>query len=86
MSWLEFKLNGKKVMVEAHPGSTLLDVLKHELDTVSVKRGCETGECGACTVLLEGAPVNSCLVLSSRLKGKEVVTLEGLLDDPLMKA
>ncbi len=86
MSDVEFKLNGESVRVEVYPGSTLLDLLKHQLGVVSVKRGCETGECGACTVIMDGAPVNSCLVLSSRMKGKEVVTLEGLRDDPLMQA
>jgi len=79
------RLNGTAVEAEAHPGSTLLDVLKHGLGVVSVKRGCETGECGACTVLLDGAPVNSCLVLASRAAGKSVTTLEGLADDPLMR-
>jgi carbon-monoxide dehydrogenase small subunit len=81
---VRFRLNGKAVKAEAHPGSTLLDVLKHELGIVSVKRGCETGECGACTVLFDGALVNSCLVLASKVEGRGVMTLEGLLDDPLM--
>jgi len=82
---VSFRLNGRDVTSEAHPGSTLLDVLKHGLEIVSVKRGCETGECGACTVLLDGAPVDSCLVLASKANGRDIRTLEGLVDDPLMR-
>lgn len=80
-----FTLNGKAVEADVHPGSTLLDVLKHHMGVVSVKRGCETGECGACTVLLDGKPVNSCLVLAAKAEGREVMTLEGLGDDEVIK-
>ncbi|MGC8970216.1 MAG: (2Fe-2S)-binding protein [Conexivisphaera sp.] len=51
-----------------------------------MKRGCGTGECGACTVLLDGRPVTSCTVLASQVEGREVVTLEGLSGDPLLRA
>jgi carbon-monoxide dehydrogenase small subunit len=55
------------------------------MDLTSVKKGCEQGECGVCTVLLNGAPVNSCLLLGSQIHGKSITTIEGLSDDPLMK-
>ena len=82
---VSFALNGSAMEADAHPGGTLLDVLKHQLGIVSVKRGCEIGECGACTVLLDGKPVNSCLVLASQAQGREVTTLEGLEDDVIKR-
>lgn len=76
-------LNGREMTLEAEPGETLLDVLR-AAGQYSVKRGCETGDCGACTVLLDGQPVNSCVVAAPRSEACSVVTLEGLLDDPLI--
>jgi aerobic-type carbon monoxide dehydrogenase small subunit (CoxS/CutS family) len=81
---ITFVLNGRTVSCEAQPNRTLLDLLRVDLGYTSVKKGCEQGECGACTVLLDGAPVNSCMVLAQRVEGKEVTTLEGLEKDPLM--
>lgn len=78
-----FSLNGAKVEADVHPGSSLLDVLKHSFGVISVKRGCETGECGACTILMDGRPVDSCLVLAAKVQGRDVVTLEGLAKDEL---
>ena len=78
MNEVEFKLNGSPVIVEARPGTTLLDLLKHQLGAVSVKRGCETGECGACTVLLDGRAVKSCTVLAVQADGRSLTTVEGL--------
>jgi aerobic-type carbon monoxide dehydrogenase small subunit (CoxS/CutS family) len=77
-------LNGREKELEFLPGLTLLDVLR-EAGQYSVKRGCETGDCGACTVLLDGQPVNTCVVAAARAQDCEVVTMEGLLGDPLMK-
>ena len=57
---------------------TLLDLLREDLDLTGAKRGCDNGECGACTVLLDGQPVNACLVLAVEAEGKEVLTIEGL--------
>jgi aerobic-type carbon monoxide dehydrogenase small subunit (CoxS/CutS family) len=77
-------LNGTAVEWWIEPGETLLDALRRH-GCRSVKRGCETGDCGACTVLLDGQPVNSCVVLAARARGAEVRTLEGLRDDPLLQ-
>jgi carbon-monoxide dehydrogenase small subunit len=80
-----FELNGKNADVEAKPTMTLLELLRGELGVMSVKKGCEQGECGACTVLLDGSPVTSCLVLAPQVEGRRVLTIEGLADNPLMK-
>ena len=81
---VSFMLNGKAVEVEAPDNRALLDLLRDDLGVKSVKKGCENGECGACTVLLDGAPVTSCLVLSPQVEGKAVTTVDGLEDDPFM--
>lgn len=81
---IRFKLNGRELCVEARANQTLLDLLREELGVKSVKRGCEEGECGACTVLLDRSTVNSCMVLAPMVEGREVTTIEGLVDDPLM--
>ena len=75
---IEFSLNGKPAFCEALEEWTLLDLLREGLGVTSVKRGCENGECGACTVLMNGDPVNSCLVPAGRVSGKEIVTMEGI--------
>ena len=80
-----FDLNGKSVAVEANSTTTLLDLLRVELGVTSVKKGCEQGECGACTVLLDGLPVTSCLILAPQVDGRHVTTVEGLAENPLMK-
>jgi aerobic-type carbon monoxide dehydrogenase small subunit (CoxS/CutS family) len=80
-----FELNGKNVDVEAKPIITLLDLLRGELGVKSVKKGCEQGECGACTVLLDGNPVTSCLILAPQVEGRRILTIEGLIDNPLVK-
>ena len=81
---VSFVLNGKAVVVEAPDNRSLLDLLRDDLGVKSVKKGCENGECGACTVLLDGSPVTSCLVLSPQVEGKTVTTVDGLEDDPFM--
>ncbi len=80
-----FELNGKDVTVDAPATMTLLDMLRTELNVTSVKKGCEQGECGACTVLLDGAPVTSCLILAPQVEGRRVTTIEGLEENPLVK-
>lgn len=87
---VEFLLNGKKISIEAEPHWTLLDVLRDHLHLTGTKKGCETGECGACTVLVDGKNVNSCLMLIGHVDGKEVTTIEGLQNNgklhPIQKA
>jgi len=75
---IEFTLNGRPRRVELHPNMTLIDLLRDHLGMTGTKRGCEVGECGACTVLLDGKAVNSCLVLAPQVHGHEVLTVEGL--------
>ncbi len=82
---IRLKINGTWFEVQAHEYETLLEILRDRLDITRVKEGCRRGECGVCTVLLDGRPVNSCLVLAPQANGREVVTLEGLLKDETMK-
>lgn len=86
---VRFKLNGREIDTKVQPNLTLLDFLRRQLRVTSVKRGCEVGECGACTVLLNGEPVLSCLVLAPTVDGKEIVTIEGVSKvgiSPIQKA
>jgi len=78
---LSFTLNGFPVDALVKPTDTLLDVLRERLGVVSVKRGCDRGDCGACTVLLNGQPIRSCLTIALTAAGKAVETVEGLSKD-----
>ena len=71
-------VNGSLLTLEAPPAARLLDVLRERLGLTGTKEGCGEGECGACTVLLDGVPVNSCLVALGQCAGREVTTVEGL--------
>ena len=82
---ISFELNGRDVTVETRPNQTLVDLLRDELGITSVKKGCEQGECGACTLMVDGVAVTSCIVLAPQVEGRKVTTLEGLEDDPLME-
>ena len=75
---IELTLNGKLINLRVSPNETLLDVLRFRLKLTGSKRGCNRGECGACTVLVNGRPVNSCLLLAPKVAGKEIMTIEGL--------
>ncbi len=77
---LSFVLNGSPVDVLASPTETLLDLLREQLGVTGPKRGCDEGDCGTCTVLLDGQPVRSCLTIALTVAGKEVTTVEGLAD------
>jgi carbon-monoxide dehydrogenase small subunit/xanthine dehydrogenase small subunit len=84
---LKFTLNGKAVDVAAPPMKRLLDVLREECGLTGTKEGCGEGECGACTVLLDGAPVCACLVPFAQARDTDVLTIEGLGGDhPLQTA
>jgi carbon-monoxide dehydrogenase small subunit len=75
---LKLKVNGEVYELEVPANWTLLDVIREECGLIGTKQGCGNGECGACTVLLEGEPVNSCLVLALQANGKSVTTIEGM--------
>ena len=77
---LRFRVNGRAVDVEAHPMARLLDVLRTQLHLTGTKEGCGEGECGACSVLLDGRLVNSCLVPFLHAGGAALVTIEGVAD------
>lgn len=71
-------VNGERREVFIEPNRTLLDVLREDLSLTGVKEACGRGECGACTVLVDGKPVNSCITLAVEAEGKEIETIEGL--------
>jgi aerobic-type carbon monoxide dehydrogenase small subunit (CoxS/CutS family) len=83
---VEFTLNGQSVSVEGEPMERLLDVLREGQRLTGTKEGCGEGECGACTVLLDGEPVLSCLVPLVQCAGRAVETVEGVTADPEAKA
>ncbi len=87
---ISFTVNGVPRQLDVRPERTLLQILREDLDLTGTKHGCDSGECGACTVLLDGKPVNSCLILAPAVRDREVLTLEGLAEDgklhPLQQA
>ena len=78
---ISFTLNGQQVSRETRPNKRLVDFLREDCGCLSVKEGCGEGECGACTVILNGEPVTSCLILAGQVEGDEIITLEGLSQD-----
>lgn len=86
---IELTVNGEKCFLEVKPNQTLVDVLREDLGLTGTKKGCGEGKCGSCTVLMNGRPVNSCLVLAPQAEGADIVTIEGLAEQephPLQKA
>ena len=81
---INFKLNGEDVEVLAPDNITMCDFLRKDLHLTGTKRGCEEGECGACTILLDGSAVDSCLMLAVKADGHEVVTIEGVMKDGVL--
>jgi len=78
---IEMNVNGEKHSLSVKPNMTLLDVLRNRLGLTGTKYGCGTGGCGACTVLIEGKPISSCLTLAITIEGKEIMTIEGMARD-----
>ncbi len=81
MEKLSFTVNGVNYVLQVDPTETLLDVIRQRLKLKGTKKGCDHGDCGACTVILDGQPVNSCLVLAVEANGSDILTIEGLADD-----
>ncbi|MGL5511625.1 MAG: (2Fe-2S)-binding protein, partial [Sporomusa sp.] len=79
---VELNVNGEKASVTIRPSYTLLHVLRDQLSLTGAKPGCENGDCGACTVLVDGMPIKSCLMLAVEAIGHEVTTVEGLKNVP----
>lgn len=82
MASIKFHVNGKKQIVDVDPETPLLWVLRDTLGLTGTKYGCGQGLCGACTVLMNGEPIHSCITTASEAKGKKIVTIEALAADP----
>jgi carbon-monoxide dehydrogenase small subunit len=86
---IEITVNGEGYRLEVKPNLTLVDLLRDHLGLTGTKRGCGAGKCGSCTVLMDGRPVDSCLVLAPQADGANILTIEGLADrepDPIQTA
>jgi carbon-monoxide dehydrogenase small subunit len=79
--YIKFKINGIEYALDTDPGKRFLDVLREDMGLTGTKEGCGEGECGACTIIVDGAAVNSCLLMSGQMDGKEIITIEGLEND-----
>ena len=82
MSTITFVLNGAPVSIDVPDDTSLLELLREQYGLFGVKHGCETGECGACTVLLDGQPVNSCVMLAAQASGHSIATIEAIGEQP----
>ena len=89
-SLIHLTINDKEYEVAVQPNQTLVDMLRYELRLTGTKKGCGTGDCGSCTVIMDGKPVNSCLVLAVQANGRKITTIEGLESEeglhPIQKA
>jgi carbon-monoxide dehydrogenase small subunit len=87
---ISLKVNGELYEIDTYEHKTLLEVLREDLELTGTKQSCDEGNCGACTVLIDGEPASSCLMLAVEAQGKEITTIEGLVTDgelhPLQKA
>ena len=90
MQELKCVVNGKNVAIMIDPSHSLADVIRYDLGLTGTKKGCEEGECGACTVLVDGLPIDSCIVPAMKAYGKSIITIEGLAQngelDPIQEA
>ncbi len=80
MKQVKLTVNGEPHELSVKPWRTLLEVIREELKLTGTKEGCGSGDCGACTVIMDGKAVNSCLVLAAEADGREIITIEGLAD------
>jgi aerobic-type carbon monoxide dehydrogenase small subunit (CoxS/CutS family) len=83
---IKLNVNGHEREVLIRPGDILLDTLRNQLGLTGAKPGCNNGDCGACTVIIDGWPVKSCLMLTIEAAGKQIITVEGLEDAPIQRA
>jgi aerobic-type carbon monoxide dehydrogenase small subunit (CoxS/CutS family) len=81
---LQLRVNGEAAEVVFAPHKTLLEVLREDMGLIGTKHGCELGECGTCTVLIDGRPILSCLALGLDMEGHEITTIEGMADGPTL--
>ena len=90
MQELKCVVNGKDIAIMIDPSHSLADVIRYDLGLTGTKKGCEEGECGACTVLVDGLPVDSCIVPAMKAQGRSILTIEGLEQngelDPIQEA
>lgn len=84
MHKITLKVNGEMYSVLVEAGKTLVDLLRDDLQLTGSKKGCDMGDCGVCIVLVDGLPVNSCLVLAAEMEGKEITTIEGLAQNGIL--
>lgn len=80
---ISFKINGKERVVSVCPTDRLLDVIRESLGRTGTKEGCGIGECGACTIIMDGRTVNACLVLAGQAEGADILTIEGLEENEI---
>ncbi len=87
---ISFEVNGEPIEVEVRPHETLLETLRNRLELTGAKEGCGLGACGSCTVLVNGVPTRSCIVLTAEVEGSKITTIEGLAEgerlDPLQES
>ncbi|SFM43732.1 carbon-monoxide dehydrogenase small subunit [Paenibacillus sp. 1_12] len=83
---VEFKVNGEKRAIRVRAADILIHTLRNTIGLTGSKSGCENGDCGTCTILVEGLPIKSCLMLTVEADGKQITTIEGLTNSPIQNA
>lgn len=78
---IKFKLNGEDIEAYVQDNITMLDFLRKDMQLTGTKSGCEEGECGACTIMFDGKPITSCMMMAVEANGHEIVTIEGIMKD-----